>query len=519
MSADVVAFAGLEGGVREVAVAEVGRLGARIDGRLLRAGEPGWDAAVRVWNAMVATRPARVVQPASARDVALVVDFAREHGVLLSVKGGGHNIAGTALAEQGLCLDMSLLRDVTVDPDRRLVHVGAGCLLADVDTATQEHGLATVLGFVSDTGVAGLTLGGGFGYLARRFGWAVDNLAEMEVVTADGQVRVASENSHPDLFWALRGGGGNVGVVTRFTFRLHEVGPLVTGGLMMWGAERADEVLATYRRVTEAAPRELATGLVMRLAPPAPFVPEEWHGRPIIGLLVCHSGADPAADLAPFRAIERPVVDVVERKPYVEQQSMMDGTEPHGQHYYWKTEFLGELADGFLDRFREHALQVPTVLSESVVLHIGGALNERADDDGAVGNRDARYVTGFAASWLPGDAPDPHVAWARAGWEAVRPFSTGGNYVNFQLADDDEARTAAAYRTNFARLRRVKADLDPDNLFRVNRNVTPAGTAPAGARRQPASVRQRFSAVPRGPITSRRVPSGDTSSADQRPPT
>ncbi len=473
----MTAIAGLDGDVRDVPAAELERLRTRLDGRVLNADDPGWDAAVLIWNGMVASRPALVVQPASARDVAVVVDFARAHRLLLSVKGGGHNIAGTALAERCLALDMALLRDVSVDPDNRLVHVGSGCLLAEVDAATQQHGMATVLGFVSDTGVAGLTLGGGFGYLARRFGWAVDNLAEVEVVTADGQVRVANADSHADLFWALRGGGGNLGVVTRFSFRLHDVGPTVTAGLMAWSADRAAEVLATYRRVTETAPRELTVGAMIRLAPPAPFVPQEWHGRPIIGLLVCHSGPDTDSDLAPFRALGDPVFDLVQQRSYVEQQSLVDGTEPHGQHYYWKAEFLPGLTDGFLDRFREHALRVPTVLSESVLLHIGGALNDRADDDGAVGNRDARFVTGFAGSWMPGDAPDQHIAWVRAGWDAIKPFSTGGNYVNFQLADDDDARTAAAYRGNLERLRRVKAAWDPSNLFRVNRNVTPATDA------------------------------------------
>ena len=442
---------------------------------VLVAGDQGWNDAVAIWNGMVARLPALVLQPISAHDVAVAVSFARDHGLLVGVKGGGHNIAGTSIAEDGLVLDMSGMREVTVDPDAKLVQVGPGCLLGEVDQATQAHGLATVLGFVSETGVAGLTLGGGFGYLARRFGWTVDNLVEAEVVGADGAIRTANRDQHPELFWALRGGGGNFGVVTRFSFRLHEVGPMITGGLIIWSADRAAEVLAAYRDLTEQAPRELTAATIVRLAPPAPFLPQQWHGKPIVGIQVCHSGANPAADLAPVRALGNPIVDLVSPKPYVAVQSMLNAMEPKWLHRYWKAEFFPSLSSGFLDAFRESGLRVTSPLSQSVIFHLAGALNERQDDDGAVGNRDAHYIGGFNATWPPGAPADPHVAWARDGWERIRPFSTGGTYVNFQLAEDDSARTAAAYGTNYRRLQRVKADYDPDNLFRVNPNIPPAG--------------------------------------------
>jgi FAD/FMN-containing dehydrogenase len=473
MTTTTVDIAGRDGGRVNLDPQHLDDLTSRIDGRVLRPDDEGWDAAVLIWNAMAARTPALVVQPASARDVAAAVGFAREHRLLLSVKGGGHNIAGTSSAEGGLTLDMAHLRETTVDPDARLVHVGPGCLLQDVDRATQRHGLATVLGFVSEVGVAGLTLGGGFGYLMRRFGWAADNLHEVEIVTADGATRTANRQQNPELFWALRGGGGNFGVVTRFTFRLHQVGPTVTGGLILWGAHRADDVLAAYRELTESAPRELTAAVVMRIAPPAPFVPPHWHGKHIIGMLVCHSGENADSDLAAVRALGDPIVDLVGEKTYVEQQSMMDGTEPRGQHYYWKAEYLGGLPDGFLEAFRDGALKVPTVHSESVIFHIAGAANERAADDGAVGNRDARFITGFAGAWPADTSPGAHVSWVRDAWQAIRPFSTGGNYVNFQLAEDDTTRTAAAYGGNYERLRRAKAAYDPDNLFRVNRNIPP----------------------------------------------
>jgi len=474
MSTGTIDIAGLGDQRVGLTSEQLEELEARVEGGLLREGDHGWADALLIWNGMVATTPALVLQPTSARDVAEAVSFARDRGLLLSIKGGGHSIAGTSIAEGGLTLDMSRMRDVAVDPEAKLVTVGPGCLLKDVDQATQEHGLATVLGFVSETGVAGLTLGGGWGYLTRRFGWAVDNLDEVEIVTADGKVRTANRNENTDLFWALRGGGGNFGVVTRFTFRLHEVGPIITGGLIIWSADRVDEVLAAYRDVTESASRELTAAAIVRLAPPAPFLPQEWHGKPVAGIQVCHSGADAEADLAAVRSVKDPIVDLVAEKPYTAQQSMLDAMEPKRLHRYWKTEYLPGLSSEFLNTFRDGALKVTSPMSQSVIFHLAGALNEREDDDGAVGNRDARHISGFAGTWPPGTPAEGHIAWVREAWEAIRPFSTGGNYVNFQLADDDTARTADAYGRNYERLRRVKAEYDPNNLFRVNRNIPPA---------------------------------------------
>jgi FAD/FMN-containing dehydrogenase len=470
-----IELAGLDGGRIKLTSEQLEDLDSRVQGGLLVAGDQGWDEAVAIWNGMAAKTPALVLQPASAHEVAAAVSFAREHGLLVSIKGGGHNIAGTAIAEDGLTLDLSRMRDVTVDPDAKLAQVGPGCLLGDVDQATQAHGLATVLGFVSETGVAGLTLGGGFGYLTRRFGWSVDNLAEVQVVGADGAIQTANREEHPELFWALRGGGGNFGVVTRFSFHLHQVGPMITGGLIVWSGDRATEVLAAYRDLTESAPRELTAATIVRLAPPAPFLPQAWHGKPIAGIQICHSGANPDADLAPVRALGNPIVDLVGPKPYVALQSMLNAMEPKWLHRYWKTWFLPGLSREFLDAFRDAALQVTSPLSQSIIFHLAGALNDHEGEDGAVGNRDARYIGGFAGTWPPGAPADPHVAWARDGWEQTQPYATGGNYVNFQLAEDDSTRTAAAYGTNYQRLQQAKATYDPDNLFRRNRNIPPSG--------------------------------------------
>ena len=349
-------IAGIHGGSVNLTSEEIDDLASRFKGPLLRPGDNGWDDAVLIWNAMAAKVPNLVLQPTSAQDIATAVGFARDHHILIGVKGGGHNIAGTSIAEHGLTLDMSRMRSVDVNSGPKLAHVGPGCLLQDVDRATQQHGLATVLGFVSETGVAGLTLGGGFGYLTRRFGWAADNLEEVEIVTADGEICTANRNVNSDLFWALRGGGGNFGVVSRFTFRLHEVGPTITGGLIAWGADRADEVLTTYREITDSAPRELTTAIEMLTAPPAPFIPEKWHGKLLVGILVCHVGVNAEADLAPLRALGEPVFDLISEKPYVAQQSMTDDMVPKGLHQYWKTEYLADLSTEYLETFRESAV-------------------------------------------------------------------------------------------------------------------------------------------------------------------
>lgn len=447
----------------------------RLRGSLLAPTDTGFVEATRIWNGMIEKTPALVVQPTGTADVVAAVTFAREHDFMLSVKGGGHNIAGTALADRGLTIDMSQLRGVIVDPEAQTVTAQAGCLLGDVDRETQLHGLATPLGFVSETGLAGLTLGGGFGYLTRRFGWTVDNLLEIEVVTADGQVRRASRDENGDLFWAIRGAGHNFGVVTSFTYRLHEVGPTVYGGLIGWPFERADEVLETYRELTAEAPRELTVFLVLMRAPSAPFVPEEVHGRLVCAMLVCYSGdCDVDEVLAPIRALGTPGVDLLQEQPYTRLQSFLDVTNPKGMHYYWKTEFAAELSDDMLSTMRDLAAECPIPGAQLLIFHVDGSLNERDRDDGAVGNRDLRFIYGVTGKWEP-DEPNAatFTQWVRDAGAQIRPFSTGGNYINFQTADDDEERVRATYGTNFEQLVAVKSTYDPDNLFRSNRNIAP----------------------------------------------
>lgn len=445
-------------------------------GRIYVPADEGFFEATQIWNAMIEKTPAAVVQPESVADVVAAVEFAREHDIELSVKGGGHNIAGLALSDGGLTIDMSRLRKVEVNVSDSTASVQPGCTLADVDRATQQHGLATTLGFVSETGVAGLTLGGGFGYLTRQYGWTVDDLVEVEVVLADGSVVRSSREEHEDLFWAIRGGGGNFGVVTEFVFDLHPVGPDVTAGLIAWSAEHAEEVTGLFRKVTAAAPRTLTLAMLMRNAPPAPWLPEDRHGKPMVAFVVCHTGSleDAESDLAEVRSFGEPWADLIQVKEYAAQQSMLDATQPKGMNYYWKSEFLPALDDEMLDDYRRLFVGLEAPANQAVLFHLAGKLADHDEDDGAVGNRDAAYACVIQSMWPDGGPADANIEWVRGSWQTMRKHSTGGNYVNFQTDDETDERTSESYRGNFSRLGKVKAKYDPGNLFRVNRNIEPS---------------------------------------------
>src|ERR1044071_2998356 len=326
-------------------------------GELIRTGDAGYDEARSIWNAMIDRRPALIASCLGVADVVTCVNFAREHGITLSIKGGGHNISGLAVSDGGLMLDMSRMRGVWVDPSVRTARAQGGCLLGDVDRETQVHGLAAVLGFISNTGIAGLTLGGGFGYLTRRFGWTSDNVLSMDVVTADGRVVTASEKQNSDLFWALRGGGGNFGVVTSFEYRLFPVGPEIIAGAIAWPAEDARRVLDMYRSLTEQAPRELTCVAALRMAPPAPWLAKEIHGKPIVALFFCHTGTVSEGEklAAPIKAFGSPVGDIIQRRSYVSQQSLLDATQPKGRRYYWKSEYLRGIGTDLVTRAITHA--------------------------------------------------------------------------------------------------------------------------------------------------------------------
>jgi len=465
-----------DNGTQAIDDQELERLGQSLDGSVVLPGSDEYEDATSIWNGMITKRPAVVIRSHSTEDVVKAVAFARDNGFEMSIKGGGHNIAGLALSDGGVTLDLSPMRDVEVDVPSMRVSAGPGCTLGDVDVATQEYGLATTLGFVSETGIAGLTLGGGFGYLTRQFGWTVDDLLEVEIVTASGDIARASRNENKELFWALRGGGGNFGVVTEFVYGLHQIGPEITAGLIAWSADRASEVLRTFREVTDSAPRQLTLAVLMRNAPPAPWLTEDRHGEPMIAFVVNHTGTpeDAERDLAPIRAIGDPWADLIQLKEYTAQQSMLDATQPKGMHYYWKSEFLPGLDDDLLDVYRAQFEEMDSPANQIVLFHLEGALAEHAEDDGAIGNRDAAFACVIQSMYPDSSRAEDNRRWVRSAWKALEPYSTGGNYVNFQTSDEDDQRIAGTYRENLERLRRVKADYDPENLFRVNRNIQPA---------------------------------------------
>jgi FAD/FMN-containing dehydrogenase len=450
-------------------------LRSHLRGPLLLPGEPGYDDARTLWNAMIDRRPGLIVRCLGVADVVTCVNFAREHGLPLSIKGGGHNISGLAVGDDVMTLDMSLMRGVWVDPTLRIARAQAGCLLGDVDRETQLHGLAAVLGVVSTTGVAGFTLGGGFGYLTRRFGWSCDSLHSVDVVTADGSIRRASDDENAGLFWGLRGGGGNFGVVTSFEYELHPVGPEVMAGAIAWHGDDAPEVLELYRTFTEQAPPELACIAGLRLAPPAPWLPQEIHGKPIVAIFACYAGPveHGARLLAPLKAFGAPVGDVIQRRTYVSQQTLLDATQPKGRRYYWKSEYLPRCDPTMLAMALEHAGRIVSPHSAILFFPLDGALNRLSDGHSPVGNRDARVILNIAASWEQPEDDAANIEWARAAWRDMRQFSTGGTYINFLTEEEGGDRILAAYGSNHDRLVDVKTRWDPTNLFRMNKNIEP----------------------------------------------
>lgn len=448
----------------------------RLRGPVLTPSDGGYEDSRTVWNAMIDRTPALVVRCLGVADVIACVQFARANDLLLCIKGGGHNIAGLATADGALMLDLSLMRGVWVDPQRMVARAQAGCLLGDVDRETQVHGLAAVLGFVSETGITGLTLGGGFGYLTRRWGWTSDNVVGMDVVTADAKLVRASVDENADLFWGLRGGGGNFGVVTGIDYALYPVGPEIVGGVVAWPVSEAPGVIALYRTLAENAPPELTLVALLRPAPPAPWLPKEMHGKPIVAILACHSGNPEEGEktVAPIKSFGNPIGDVLVRRPYAQMQSLLDATQPKGRRYYWKSEYLPRIEPGLCDKVIEHAARIPSPHSAIVLFHLGGALNRLDEGHSAVGNRDARYVLNLAGSWEHAGDDAANVAWAREGWSDMKSFSTGGTYLNFLTEDDGSDRTEAALGKGLQRLSEVKAKWDPRNVFRTNRNITPA---------------------------------------------
>jgi FAD binding domain/Berberine and berberine like len=446
-------------------------------GRLIGPNDHDYEQARAVYNAMIDRRPALIARCADAQDAAHAVAFARAHELPLAIRGGGHNGAGLGSCDDGVVIDLSLLKDIAIDPGARTVRVGGGCTWGEVDRATGEHGLATPSGIISTTGVGGLTLGGGLGHLTRRFGLTIDNLLEAEVVLASGETVRASAGEHPDLFWAIRGGGGNFGVVTSFLFRLQEVGTIF-GGPTFWAVEDASEVLSAYREFLPAAPRELNGFFAFHTVPPAPPFPEEIHLRKVCGVVWCYVGSedDARAAMAPLLdAVPQPLMHGVQSMPHAVLQGMFDGLYPPGEQWYWRADFVTEIPEEAVELHARFGARPASMKSTMHLYPIDGAAHDVAQSDTAWSYRDANWGAVFA-----GVDPDPSNRDAISRWsieyqEALHPYSAGGAYVNMMM-DEGEDRVRASYRGNYERLAQTKRSYDPQNLFRINQNIRPASS-------------------------------------------
>jgi FAD/FMN-containing dehydrogenase len=445
-------------------------------GEMIEPGHPDYDGARALWNGAIDRYPRLIARCRGAADVAIAVRFARANHMEVAIRGGGHNVAGTAVCDDGLVIDLSDMRAVLVDPGKRTARVQGGALWGDVDRETQAHGLATTGGIVSHTGVGGLTLGGGIGWLMRKHGLTIDNLVSADLVTAEGEHVRASDETHADLFWALRGGGGNFGVVTSFEFRLHPVGPTVLAGPLAWDAADAPEVLRLYRDVLRDAPDELGTVVRFGTAPPAPAIPEELHWQPVMIINVCYAGsvAEGVEAVRPLRDSVSPRIDLVAPKSYAEHQSGIDPTVLHGWHYYWKSTHLPALNDDLIDVLTQHAFAASSPRSYAALFHLGGAVGRVADSETAFGNRGASHAVTLDGVWRPGERHAEHdTDWVKGFFTALSRFREGV-YINFLDRDEQPDRIREAYGDGtYERLRDVKTEYDPDNVFHHNQNIPP----------------------------------------------
>jgi FAD/FMN-containing dehydrogenase len=456
--------------------AAVASLAARMQGPVIRPGDPEYAAARQIWNGMIDKRPLLIARCASAADVAVAVRFAREQELPLAVRGGGHNVAGNAVCDDGLVIDLSRMRDIQVDPGTRTAWVQPGADWGELDRATQQHGLATPGGQVSATGVAGFTLSGGMGVLRRKWGLACDNLLGAEVVTASGEILHASVAEHPDLFWGLRGGGGNFGVVTSFEFALHPLGPEIFGALTIYPIDAAASVMHKWRDFATNAPDEVTCDLVLWGMPPMPGVPEPLHWSPVV--IVAGMYAGPAEEgeraLQPARELAEPLADMTARQPYVALQSVLDPLYPAGQLYYWKSLFAERLDDDVIDAIIVQHASRPSPQTLFAIRALGGAMGRVPEDATAYGNRAARFNISIDASWQDPAQNDEQIGWTRAVWSQLHELTGGGVYLNFAgMGEENDELARSGHGQNYQRLREVKRRYDPTNLFRNNINIVP----------------------------------------------
>jgi FAD/FMN-containing dehydrogenase len=445
-----------------------------IKGSVLVPDDPGYEEARQVWNAMIDRRPAVIAQCVQTDDVPPVIRFARKNGLQLSIRGAGHNIAGNALCDNGVTIDFSRMKNVRVDAGKMRAYVEPGATLANLDEAAQAHGLATPVGINSTTGIAGLTLGGGFGWLTRKYGMTIDNLVSVDMITAEGKKIRASENDNADLFWAIRGGGGNFGVVTQFEFQLFPVGPEIVAGLIVFPFNQAKQILTKYRQFVNSAPEELNVWALLRKAPPVPFLPETVHGKEVVVLPTFYCGPVAEADklIAPLRAFGTALGEHIGAQPYVQWQKAFDPLMTPGARNYWKSHNFTELADGALNSIIEFAGKLPSPQCEIFIGLIAGAPNRVAADAMAYGHRDAKFVLNVHGRWDEATDDQKGIGWAREFFKASAPYASGGAYVNFMTAEEDD-RVAAAYGSNYERLVEIKRRYDPENVFCFNQNIKP----------------------------------------------
>jgi FAD/FMN-containing dehydrogenase len=457
----------------QVADTNIEKLASGFQGRILRPGDAGYDDARAIFNGMIDRRPAVIAQPATTEDVQKAVRFGRENGLLTSVKGGGHSASGHAIADGGLEIDLSLLKAITVDPEKRAAVAEGGVCWGEFDAATQAHGLAVTGGRVPSTGIGGLTLGSGSGWLERKLGYTVDNMIGAEIVTADGEILHASESENTELFWGLRGGGGNFGVVTKFEYRLHPIGPMVFGGMLIFPRPRAAELLKAYRDFIEKAPDDVGGAVALLCAPPMDFVPQPMHGMPILAIIVCYTGKpeDGEAAIKPLLDLQ-PVMNMTQPMPYVEVQKLIEEGNPPGRRQYWKADMYPELPDDAIEALAGSSNEPASPMTAIIVQPTSGAVQKVPDDATAIGWRSAKWAIHVLGTWEDPAEDDKQIAWVRDVHGAVQPWAQKGAYLNY-LMDEGQQAVEDSFGAQYKRMVALKNKYDPTNFFRMNQNIAP----------------------------------------------
>ncbi len=454
---------------------DINSLKSEFRGQIIQPGDSNYDEARKIWNAMVDCKPALIAQVSGADDVSSAIKFAQANKLDITIRGAGHNIAGNSICNDGLMIDFSNMKKVSVDSNKKIALVEPGATLKDFDAEAQKYGLATPVGINSTTGIAGLTLGGGFGWLTRKYGFTVDNLLSADVVTVDGKKLRASEKENADLFWAIRGGGGNFGVVTQFEFKLYPVGPEILAGLLVFPFKQAKSILQQYRDFIQITPPEFNVWVVMRKAPPLPFLPENVHGKEVVILAICVVSEFDKNErlIESLRSFGDPVGEHIGNMPYVNWQQAFDPLLTPGARNYWKTHNFIELQDGAIDSMTEYAGKLPSPQCEIFIAYLEGKSNTIPADAMAYPGRDLKYVLNVHGRWDDANQDKECISWARDFFNSSSKFASGGAYVNF-MTEEEKDRVAKAYGPNYKRLAQIKKKYDPDNLLRYNQNITPA---------------------------------------------